>query len=887
MKYFLYFLLCLTNILAINVVNAQDAKLVKHGQWGSSQYLQMVELNDHYYVLKEHSKTIDVINPLIEGSGSLLGQFSFPEGVSHTIQSIDKYNGYLVVLTRLELFIYSVNNVTEFSLEYTANVRSHLGETENMYILDDIYLLSEDNKIHIFGKSDTDFIDKGIIEPDPSFDFLASGLNITAQNLIIANNNAYKFSIYADNESYAQFLQVEAYDIVTHELISSKKINDDIYNIQVLRSTYTGSDRFVLRTDDFYFTVKFDGDNIDKLDNFDEFNQGWEIDFQLNYHNNKLWAVGFHGYLSSFSFDEEDKVTRHMYQRVREDKPSTSGFDALDLTWVGEKLVLISKPGGITEITIDEQLLSIEVSPLYYEGGRKGRGIFIDDVYYIPTNYEEEISALELPTVDNIHVIDKTTLNEIPWDIFKLPHGYLINSYTGLSMYQKDESGQFQLSSHANMTMPTIYDFNEKFLFYAYWENSLPGIFRVDISTLNSLEQPSLFVQYPESICSASQKVQIIGDDLIVIDQCVDDTIHLFSDIGSDGFAYNKKIEINLSVTSDFATIDDYLYIYDSQQLRVASINNENELMINTAINVESIGLTPLSINIVQEKLIAVFSQGVYIYDVSTPLSPKFLAKTGDVEAIYNPNFSSNSAKFSFANDIVATTSAYEGSVKFFKLNFAPTLSHSDFEVSEDELLIFPQLHTDPESDDVSISIADDATNGLVTVEPQLSYQANEDFFGEDSFMIKVEDIHGNFIESEISVSILAVDDLPIADSISKSVSHNGTSSDSLATTDRDGDSLSYSLVNDVTSGILTLSASGEYSYTANTGFVGTDSFTYQVSDGLNSVQGTITFSVQAAPTIIESNKESSGGGSFGILLLVSLMLLILCQAKQKVRTEN
>jgi hypothetical protein len=51
--------------------------------------------------------------------------------------------------------------------------------------------------------------------------------------------------------------------------------------------------------------------------------------------------------------------------------------------------------------------------------------------------------------------------------------------------------------------------------------------------------------------------------------------------------------------------------------------------------------------------------------------------------------------------------------------------------------------------------------------------------------------------------------------------------------TDPDGDRLSAILVSGPTSGTFVLNSNGSFTYTPNTGFLGTDSFTYQASDGV------------------------------------------------------
>lgn len=90
-----------------------------------------------------------------------------------------------------------------------------------------------------------------------------------------------------------------------------------------------------------------------------------------------------------------------------------------------------------------------------------------------------------------------------------------------------------------------------------------------------------------------------------------------------------------------------------------------------------------------------------------------------------------------------------------------------------------------------------------------------------------------------------------------------------LATTDIDGDVLEYSIFEGPLHGSVTISNTGEYSYSANSGFTGKDSFIYQVSDGVNIVKGKIELTILAKQ---EAKKaESSSGGSISILLLCLL----------------
>ena len=66
---------------------------------------------------------------------------------------------------------------------------------------------------------------------------------------------------------------------------------------------------------------------------------------------------------------------------------------------------------------------------------------------------------------------------------------------------------------------------------------------------------------------------------------------------------------------------------------------------------------------------------------------------------------------------------------------------------------------------------------------------------------------------------------------------------------DDDGDEITAVLDNDVLSGTLTLNTDGSFTYTPDTNFVGTDSFTYHANDGTDDSNiVTVTITVTANP---------------------------------------
>lgn len=87
------------------------------------------------------------------------------------------------------------------------------------------------------------------------------------------------------------------------------------------------------------------------------------------------------------------------------------------------------------------------------------------------------------------------------------------------------------------------------------------------------------------------------------------------------------------------------------------------------------------------------------------------------------------------------------------------------------------------------------------------------------------------------------------------------------------GDALSYAIASQPAHGTLKLTdaATGAYTYTAKSGFTGSDPFKFTVTDtanGLSSSAATITVKVSAAA----GSGSGGGGGGFGLLLIFGLM---------------
>jgi|GEM_PF-1888721 len=257
----------------------------------------------------------------------------------------------------------------------------------------------------------------------------------------------------------------------------------------------------------------------------------------------------------------------------------------------------------------------------------------------------------------------------------------------------------------------------------------------------------------------------------------------------------------------------------------------------------------------------------------------------------YQPNgdfYGSDLVEIKVTDPGDATASA-EFVINVNPVNDAPVITSTRFDAREDEVLSNQLSATDVENHSVSYSLVEGSVqNGEAVVEQNGSFVFTpvQDYFGEASFAVVALDSEQGSTEQLITISVEAVEDMPVTENSSATVAYSGSVSNALTASDADGDSLTFSLVEDVKNGNLTLSSDGNYTYQANATFSGTDSFTYQVTDtNDNSVQATVTLNVQAKP-IEQESSSSSGGGSMHYVYLI-LMTLVFGYRRMAAKTST
>ena len=164
----------------------------------------------------------------------------------------------------------------------------------------------------------------------------------------------------------------------------------------------------------------------------------------------------------------------------------------------------------------------------------------------------------------------------------------------------------------------------------------------------------------------------------------------------------------------------------------------------------------------------------------------------------------------------------------------------------------------DPENDPLTYAIAAQPSHGTLSgTPPFVTYAPFAGFVGSDSFTYKANDGYRNSSSATVSFDVTNAVPSAVAQSLS---AHFGVAAPiTLGGTDADSDALLYTVLSQPGHGALTGSPPN-LAYTAEIGYVGSDSFTFAISDGIaSSAPATISITdTNTAPNVILSAAPTS-----------------------------
>ncbi|MCB1555584.1 MAG: tandem-95 repeat protein [Xanthomonadales bacterium] len=203
-----------------------------------------------------------------------------------------------------------------------------------------------------------------------------------------------------------------------------------------------------------------------------------------------------------------------------------------------------------------------------------------------------------------------------------------------------------------------------------------------------------------------------------------------------------------------------------------------------------------------------------------------------------------------------------------------PTADAQEVVTPEDTAAEIVLTGSDPEDSALVFIVVTGPEHGVLSGEaPNLVYEPEPGFFGEDAFEFFVNDGRLDSGTATVSISVLPVNDAPLADHQSIETDEDMTVAIVLTGSDSDSDVLTFSLQSQPAHGTLSGDAP-DLSYAPNPDFHGVDSFAFVTNDGeLNSDVATVSITVSPvndAPNAVAQAVETNEDESLAIALIGS-----------------
>jgi hypothetical protein len=187
------------------------------------------------------------------------------------------------------------------------------------------------------------------------------------------------------------------------------------------------------------------------------------------------------------------------------------------------------------------------------------------------------------------------------------------------------------------------------------------------------------------------------------------------------------------------------------------------------------------------------------------------------------------------ASDGVATSAPVTISLSISAVNDVPAAAAMGVETAEDMAKTITLSGTDPDGDPLTAVLTTLPLHGTLSgTLPDVIYTPEANWHGADSFSFVVTDGPSVSPPVEVVVTVAPANDRPVATSQSLMGLEGGSVPVTLAGADGDGDSLTYSISLQPSHGILSGTAPNLL-YTPASLWHGLDSFSFTVSDGLES----------------------------------------------------
>lgn len=227
----------------------------------------------------------------------------------------------------------------------------------------------------------------------------------------------------------------------------------------------------------------------------------------------------------------------------------------------------------------------------------------------------------------------------------------------------------------------------------------------------------------------------------------------------------------------------------------------------------------------------------------------------------YTPTANYNGPdSFTFtASDGLLTSAPATVTISVTPINDAPVADPQSVTTAEDTTLPLVLTATDPEGNPMTYWVQSSPTHGRIVGGANLSYVPDTNYHGPDSFTFTARDGALHSAPATVTLLVTPVNDAPVTEEQSVTVSENATVAVTLAASDVDGDTLTFTVAPQPAHGTLT-GTLPNLTYTPAPGYYGPDSFSFVANDGaVDSAAASVSVIVSPAPRNVVATASAGG----------------------------
>jgi hypothetical protein len=297
-----------------------------------------------------------------------------------------------------------------------------------------------------------------------------------------------------------------------------------------------------------------------------------------------------------------------------------------------------------------------------------------------------------------------------------------------------------------------------------------------------------------------------------------------FEVVASDGSSDSAPVTIDLVVTG----------VNDAPVVPSTLLEVAEDAVLEAVLTASDVELDPIDFTLDSPPL-----HGTLVLD---PL-------TGEITYTPDPNWSGLDEFTVVASDGITNSAPGQVTVVVQPVNDPPESVGGSLLLTDEDTAVAGKITgTDPEKNPLTYLVARGPSSGTLTLSATSGdyvYTPGQDFNGIDAFALEVSDGQASSNEAVITVQVLAINDAPRLVANTLVVVEDTPGSLSLGATDPEGDLMYYLLQTPPLHGTATIDPlTGEFRYTPQANYVGSDVALYTVSDGSASSNGILPITV-------------------------------------------